>query len=72
MELLGSIKRDYTVNVLKWGYLNKQFSENFILSVQQDIGNLLKEKIKKFAFFIFNALFCIFCFAIERIKIVTS
>ena len=48
MELLGSIKRDYTVNVLKWGYLNKQFSENFILSVQQDIGNLLKEKIKKY------------------------
>ena len=42
MELLGSIKRDYTVNVLKWGYLNKQFSENFILSVQQEIGNLLK------------------------------
>lgn len=48
MELLGSIKCDYTVNVLKWGYLNKQFSENFILSVQQDIGNLLKEKIKKY------------------------
>ena len=48
MELLGSIRRDYTVNVLKWGYLNKKFSENFILSVQQDIGNLLKEKIKKY------------------------
>ena len=48
MELLGSIKCDYTVNVLKWGYLNKQFIENFILSVQQDIGNLLKEKINKY------------------------
>ena len=48
MELLGSIRRDYTINVLKWGYLNKKFSENFILSVQQDIGNLLKEKIKKY------------------------
>lgn len=48
MELLGNINRDYTVNVLKWGYLNKKFSESFILSVQQDIGSLLKEKIKKY------------------------
>ena len=48
MELLGNINKDYTVNVLKWGYLNKKFSESFILSVQQDIGSLLKEKIKKY------------------------
>ncbi|MGN1032356.1 MAG: DUF6179 domain-containing protein, partial [Intestinibacter sp.] len=48
MELLGNINRDYTVNVLKWGYLNKKFSENFILGVQHDIGILLKEKIKKY------------------------
>ena len=48
MELLGNIKCDYTVNVLRWGYLNKKFSENFILGVQCDIGNLLKEKIKKY------------------------
>ena len=48
MELLGNINKDYTGNVLKWGYLNKKFSESFILSVQQDIGSLLKEKIKKY------------------------
>ena len=46
MELLGNIKCDYTVNVLRWGYLNKKFSENFILGVQCDIGNLIKEKIR--------------------------
>ena len=32
MKLLGSITKDYTINILKWGYLNKKFSEKFILS----------------------------------------
>ena len=48
MKLLGNITKDYTVNALKWGYLNKHFGEKFIIGVQFDIGNLLKEKIKRY------------------------
>lgn len=48
MKLLGNINKDYMVNILKWGYLNKKFSENFILQIQQDIGDLLKERIQKY------------------------
>ena len=48
MKLLGNINKDYMINILKWGYLNKEFSENFILQTQQDIGNLLKERIQKY------------------------
>ena len=48
MKLLGNINKDYMINILKWGYLNKKFSENFILEVQRDIGNLLKERIQKY------------------------
>ena len=48
MKLLGSITKDYTINILKWGYLNKKFSEKFILSVQQSIGHLLNKKIQKY------------------------
>lgn len=48
MKLLGNITKDYTKNILKWGYLNKEFSENFISGVQYEIGNLLKEKIQKY------------------------
>ena len=32
MELLGNINKDYTVNVLKWGYLkNKIFGDKKLL-----------------------------------------
>ena len=48
MKLLGIITKDYTINILKWGYLNKKFSENFILSIQQDIGSLLNKTIQKY------------------------
>ena len=48
MKLLGNINKDYMINILKWGYLNKKFSENFILEIQRDIGNLLKERIQKY------------------------
>ncbi|WP_455544238.1 DUF6179 domain-containing protein [Intestinibacter sp.] len=48
MKLLGSITKDYTKNVLKWGYLNQEFSETFILGVQHDVGNILKDKIQKY------------------------
>lgn len=48
MELLENIGCDYTINTLRWGYLNKKFSENFVLGVQHDIAFLLKEKIKKY------------------------
>ena len=48
MKLLGNINKDYMINILKWGYLNKKFSENFILEVQRDIGNLLKERIQRY------------------------
>ena len=48
MKLLANINKDYMINILKWGYLNKIFSENLILEVQRDIGNLLKERIQRY------------------------